>query len=353
MSNCFRALFALSASFALGAWVQAQVPQDLADKKPFRAFRASSTDPNLHNGDARPIDAGKTITIADVKGNGRFTHIWFTIASQDPDPLRTMVLRIYWDDAKTPAVECPMGEFFAQGPGQYVEFHSAPVSVGGQMALNCYWPMPFKKHAVVTVTNDSTHHVDALYYNLDYRLDDHRQRDLRYFHTQYRNYFPAPLGQPVTICSTKGSGQFVGTVVSILANSDGWWGEGNDNWYVDGSTKPTISGTGTEDYFCGAWDFGHTFQTPYFGVTYYDNDKFGGEKRGIRNTVYRWHIQDPVPFTNSLLFTLEHGSQGFDEDRTPYRNSYTTLGLYYVDHPEADLPTIAPYTARVPHLMGG
>jgi hypothetical protein len=212
--------------------------------------------------------------------------------------------------------------------------------------------MPFKRHAVITVSNEGTGKIWALYYNIDYRLDNHPSREQRYFHTQYRNYFPAPKGVPLTICETTGSGHFVGTVVTVMANSDGWWGEGNDNWYVDGSKLPTISGTGSEDYFCGAWDFGHAFQTPFFGVTYYDNEKFGGEKRGIQNTVYRWHIQDPVAFTKSLLFTLEHGRQGYDEDRTPYRNHYTTLGLYYVDHPEGDGAPIAPYDQRVPKLLG-
>src|SRR5262249_6050645 len=158
--------------------------------------------------------------------------------------------------------------------------------------------------------------------NFDYRLDDvtkdARPRDeIRYFHTQYRNEFPAPKGKPLTICEAKGAGHFVGTVVTVMANSDGWWGEGDDDFYVDGSEKPEISGTGTEDCFCGASDFGHAFQTPYFGVTFYDNATKGGEKRGIQNTVYRWHIQDPVPFTSSLLFTLEHGRAGWDEDRTP------------------------------------
>ena len=330
----------------------AQVPQDLANKKDFRAGRSSSTDPKLRNGDARHMNPGETLTVADVKGSGQFTHLWFTIAAKDEDHLREMVLRITWDDAKRPAVECPIGDFFAQGPGKYVEYRSAPVSVGGSMALNCYWPMPFKKHAVVTVTNEGVGEVYALYYNLDYRLDNHQDKNLRYFHTQYRNFFPAPKGMPLTICESKGSGHFVGTIVTVMANSNGWWGEGNDNWYVDGATKPTISGTGSEDYFCGAWDFGHTFQTPFFGVTYYDNEKFGGEKRGIQNTVYRWHIQDPVPFTKSLLFTLEHGRSGWDEDRTPYRNHYTTVGLYYVDTPEGEGPAINPYAQRVPHLIG-
>lgn len=351
-STIVRAVLAGVVSLAAIQAAFGQVPQDLADKKDFRSFRASSTDPKLRNGDSRPISPGQTLTVADIVGSGRFTHLWFTIAAQDADHLRELVLRITWDDAATPAVECPMGDFFAQGPGKYVEYRSAPVSVGGSMALNCYWPMPFKKHAVVTVTNEGAGQVYALYYNLDYRLDNRPQRDVRYFHTQYRNYFPAPKGEPLTICDTHGAGHFVGTIVTVMANSNGWWGEGNDNWYVDGGLKPAISGTGSEDYFCGAWDFGHAFQTPFFGVTYYDDKDFGGEKRGIQNTVYRWHIQDPVAFTKSLKFQLEHGRGGWDEDRTPYRNHYTTVGLYYVNHPEGDGPPIRPYAERVPHLLG-
>lgn len=346
-ASCFAVLFALAAGAA------AQVPQDLASPKDFRAFRISSADPTGGNADARHIDPGATLMLGDIKGSGRLTHLWFTIAAEDPDHLRQLVLRMTWDDAKRPAVETPIGDFFAQGPGQYVEFSSAPVAVGGQMALNAYWPMPFRHRAVITVTNEGSKPVGALYYNIDYRLDDHPQRNLEYFHTQYRNDFPAQVGKPVTICETTGRGHFVGTVVTVLANSDGWWGEGDDNWYIDGAKTPAISGTGTEDYFCGAWDFGHAFQRPFFGVTWYDNAKFGGEKRGIQNTVYRWHIQDPVPFTKSLLFTLEQGSQGFNEDRKPFTNNYTTLGLYYSDNPSGDGPELRPYADRVPRLLGG
>lgn len=330
---------------------KAQVPQDLADKKEFVALRASSADPTGGNGDARSVKPGETLTVADIKGVGRMTHLWFTIAAPSPDHLRELVIRMTWDDAAKPAVECPIGDFFAQGHAKYVEFASAPISVGAHMALNCYWPMPFRKHALITVTNEGSQQVDALYYNLDYRLDKKQDRDIRYFHTQYRTYFPAPVGKDLTICETKGAGHFVGTFISVMANSDGWWGEGDDNFFVDGEKKPGISGTGSEDYFCGAWDFGRAFWTPFFGVPYYDNDSKGGEKRGILNTCYRWHIQDPVPFTKSLLFTLEHGRQGFDRDRKPFTNHYTTVGYYYVDHPEGDGPAIPAYKDRVPILI--
>ena len=187
----------LSAAFTtvLPAIVLAQVPSDLATKKDFSAGRASSTDPNLHNGDARRIDPGQTLPLLDVTGNGRITHVWFTIDAPSPEHLRELVLRMTWDDATRPAVECPVGDFFAQGHGKYVEFQSAAVSVGSRNALNCYWPMPFKKHAVITVSNEGEKPVNSYYFNIDYRLEPHSQPDARYFHTQYHTYFPAPVGQ--------------------------------------------------------------------------------------------------------------------------------------------------------------
>jgi hypothetical protein len=323
----------------------------LASKKTFSAGRASSTDPNGRNGDARRINPGQTLTLMDVQGAGRVTHIWFTIASPSSDHLRELVLRMTWDDTSRPAVECPIGDFFAQGHGKYVEFTSAPVSIGAHNALNCYWPMPFRKHAVLTVTNDGKQPVNSFYYNIDYRLESEPEEDLRFFHTQYRTDFPAPVGQPLTICDTQGAGHFVGTFISVMANSDGWWGEGNDAWIVDGSSKPVITGTGSEDYFCGAWDFGKAFWTPYFGVPYYDNPSKGGEKRGILNTCYRWHIPDPVPFKQSLVMTLEHGRSGYDEDRKPFTNHYTTVAFFYTDRAEGDGPALPAYPDRVPQLI--
>jgi hypothetical protein len=150
---------------------------------------------------------------------------------------------------------------------------------------------------------------------------------------------------------TTGSGHFVGCFVSVMANSDGWWGEGNDKFYVDGATKPTIEGTGTEDYFCGAWDFRHAFWNLYNGVPLYDNPQKGGEKRGILNTCYRWHVLDPVPFKKSLRMTLEHGNKGPNNDRTPLRNHYSSVAYYYGSNREADAPPLSIYKDRIPQLL--
>jgi hypothetical protein len=318
----------------------------LADAKSFVSGRAASTDPNHHNGDARRLEPGQTLTLVDVKGTGRLTHFWFTIAPPTGVPLQELVLRMTWDDAPKPAVECPIGEFFVQGHGKYIEFTSDPVVIGSARSLNCYWPMPFAKHALVTITNEGTVPIDALYFNIDYRLDKKKPKQMRYFHTQYHTYFPAPTGQDLTLLDTTGSGHYVGCNISVLANSNGWWGEGNDKFYVDGATTPTIEGTGSEDYFCGAWDFGKAFWTPYFGVPYYM-----GEHRGDRTTCYRWHIKDPVPFTKSLKFTLEHGRSGPDDTRKPFTNHYVTVAYYYLDQPSDDTPPIPPLSQRIPQLI--
>ncbi len=337
--------------FAAAAPVWAQVPGDLAEKKDFRSLRIASTDPKLKNADYRCIAPGETLELGKIAGHGRITHMWFTIAAKSPDHLRELVLRIYWDAADEPAVECPLGDFYGLGFGKYVEYKSAAIAIGGSKALNGYWPMPFAQEARLTMTNQGKEPVNSCYYNIDYRLDDKPAKDIRYFHAQYRQAYPAPQGKEYLILDTKGSGHFVGTFLSVLANSDGWWGEGNDKFYVDGATKPTIEGTGSEDYFCGAWDFQHAFWNPYHGVPYYDNQAKGGEKRGIRNTCYRWHLLDPVPFQKSLLFMIEHGRNGSDNDRQPLRNHYSSVAYYYLDNPAGDGPELPPYKERVPQLL--
>ncbi len=150
----------------------AQVPEDLAQPKKFRALRIASTDPRFHNGDSRPIKPGATLELGQIVGHGRITHVWFTIAGKSPDHLRELVFRIYWDGAEKPAVEAPLGDFFGLGFGRYVEYKSAPISIGGIKALNCYWPMPFSKGARLTMTNEGTEPIHACYFNIDYRLDD-------------------------------------------------------------------------------------------------------------------------------------------------------------------------------------
>lgn len=337
--------------FVAASPTRAQVPNNLARPMNFRAGRLASTDPRHRNGDARRIEVGQTLELGRIEGAGQIEHMWFTIASPSPDHLRELVLRIYWDGAKRPAVECPLGDFYGLGFGRYVEYKSAPIAIGAVKALNCYWPMPFAKEARVTMTNEGKRAVDSCYFNIDYRLMDRPRGQMRYFHTQYHQAFPTPKGKDYVLLDTTGRGHYVGCFLSVMANSDGWWGEGNDKFYVDGATRPTIEGTGSEDYFCGAWDFQHAFSNPYNGVPYYDNASKGGEKRGILNTCYRWHLLDPVPFTKSLRLALEHGRNGPDDDRKPLRNNYSSIAYYYLDNPEGDGPVLPAYEKRIPHLL--
>jgi hypothetical protein len=351
MTGIERFVLSVAVALATGHALPGQVPADLDAKKEFRALRFASTDSHFKNADYRQIPPGETLELGRTEGSGRIVHMWFTIASRSAEHLRELVLRAYWDGAKKPAVECPLGDFFGLGFGKYVEYKSAPVAVGGVKALNCYWPMPFATGARLTLTNEGTQEVKSCYFNIDYRLEGKPAKDLRYFHTQYRQAYPVPKGQEYTILDTKGAGHYTGTFLSVMANSDGWWGEGNDKFFVDGASKPTIEGTGSEDYFCGAWDFQHAFWNPYHGVVYYDNQAKGGEKRGILNTCYRWHILDPVPFTNSLRFVIEHGRHGSDNDREPLRNHYSSVAYYYLDRAEGDGPPLPSYQERIPSLI--
>lgn len=327
---------------------QAAGLDDLCYEKSFTAHRISSVDPNHKNQDFRSLAPGQTLALGEIEGKGKVEHIWFTIAASSPDYLRELVLRIYWDGESRPAVECPLGEFYGLGFGKMVEYKSAATAIGAQNSLNCYWPMPFKKGARFTITNEGKEPVGSCYYNIDYSLDQKEDnKKALYFHTQYRQSYPAPKGKDLPILDVQGRGQFVGCFLSVLANSDLWWGEGNDKFYVDGATAPTIEGTGSEDYFCGAWDFGHSFYTDYCGVPLYEP----GEKRGIHNTCYRWHIMDPVPFTTSLQFNIEHGRNGSDDERSPLLNNYSTVAYYYVDHPGGEGPALPPCEQRKSQLL--
>ncbi len=332
---------------------QAATLDGLNNEMTFTAHRLSSADPEHKNSDRRPIEPGQTLEIGEIQGAGKVTHMWFTIWADSPDYLKELVLRIYWDGEKQAAVECPLGDFFALGFGKLVDLKSSAVVIGEHAALNCYWPMPFKKSARFTLTNEGTKPVKSCYYNFDYQLDKKPSNNTAFFHTQYRQAYPTPSGKDYLVLDAKGRGQYVGCFISMLANADGWWGEGNDKFYVDGAKTATIEGTGTEDYFCGAWNFGgamkegKSFYTEYFGVPLYD----AGEKRGIRNTCYRWHVLDPVPFTSSLRFDLEHGKNGSDNVRTPSTNNYSTVAYYYVDHASGDGPALPNLEQRNSQLI--
>jgi hypothetical protein len=335
----------------------------LPQAKDYVQHRASSYDRTGGNADFHPIAAGETLTLLDENGPGLVTHIWFGIASDDPHHLKALVLRMYWDGESSPSVETPLGDFFGLGLGDYYLYQSLPLAVGSDKALNSFFPMPFQKHARITVTNEGSLKVDSFYFNIDYRAySKPLPADQLYFHAQYRQGTPNHgwtnqwqsngdelvndkknlngEGNYVWMEAT-GRGHFVGVTMSVLQNQDGWWGEGDDMFFVDGETTPSINGTGSEDYFLGAWDFGdRSFSYELFGAPVK-----GQELAGSRSSVYRFHLDSPIPFTKSLRATIEHGHANHRSD------NYFSVAYWYQTEPHAAFPALPPLEQRIPKIF--
>ena len=328
--------------------------------------RASSYDRTGGNDDFYKIKAGDTITLLDDSGPGIITHIWITIASPEQYHLKKLVLRMYWDGETSPSVETPIGDFFGLGLGDYFQFESIPLSVASDKALNSFFPMPFRKRARITVTDEGKEGVDAFYFNIDYQALHHDlPSDTMYFHAQYRQATPAKgwtnqweSNDDAAVNAKKnldgennyvwmeatGQGHFVGVTMSILQNQDGWWGEGDDMFFVDGEKRPSINGTGSEDYFLGAWAFGHPFSYALFGAPV-----VGPELAGSRSSVYRFHLDSPIPFTKSLRATIEHGHANHRSD------NFFSVAYWYQKEPHAAFPALPSVEQRLPRIypVGG
>jgi hypothetical protein len=306
---CIGFIFFLLASFYLG---MSQDLSGLSQIKPGRSQAVTSADPNPNSNADRIkyVTPGETKVLADIKGPAVIRHIWLTFNEAQPNWLEAggsarpdeIVLRMYWDNNKEPAVEAPIGDFFGAGFGLRREIISAPVQVEGGDGYNCYWPMPFYKRGLITVTNESQKNVRSFYYHIDYTQEETLPEKTGYFCAQYRNEFPEKIGSDYLILDAEGEGQYVGTVMSVRSRSPFWFGEGDAKFYVDGDQQPTIQGTGTEDYFLMAWGLNERL-FPYFGCTYMSTDF---EDIGVEYCLYRWHIADPVCFTKSLRFEIEH-----------------------------------------------
>ncbi len=276
-----------------------------------RSKRVSSHDPEWQNGneDWRVIQPGETITLADIQSPGVIRHMWFTVNAYDAYFPRSLVIRMYWDGHDVPSVEAPFGDFFAVGHGMRRWVDSEPVSVVSEgRAYSCFWAMPFHKSARITITNDHpTALVPKFYYYIDYDEISSLPEDTMLFHAQYRQEYPARPGDYL-ICETKGRGHYVGTVLSVQNRTRGWFGEGDDRFYIDGEARPSLHGTGTEDYFSDAWGFREVMR-PYYGVVLMEGFEFGD-----RACIYRWHVHDPVRFNTSLRFTIEDKGTLVDHD---------------------------------------
>ncbi|MGB8260230.1 MAG: glycoside hydrolase family 172 protein [Terracidiphilus sp.] len=335
----------------------------LARLRSYKTRRSSSWDRTGGNGDAVPVEPGKAATILDVQGAGVVTHLWFTINSQDPMHLKNLVLRAWWDGEATPSVEVPIGDFFGLGLGEYFTYQSALTAVAPVKALNAYFPMPFSSGARITVTNEGKLRTDNLYFAADYVTLPGVPPDVARFHAQYRQaapckaeiddwtdeYSAAVNGRKnldgkgnYVFLEAAGRGHFVGVTHAVLQNQDGWFGEGDDMIFIDGDALPTINGTGTEDYYNGAWDFnGQPFANQHQGAPYIvDPERIGG-----RYCLYRWHTESPVTFEKSIRVTIEHGHANHRAD-----NFYSTA-YWYQAEPHAAFPALPPVAARVPKVL--
>lgn len=286
------------------------------------------------------IEPGETRTIADINESGAIQQIWMTPTGH----WRFSILRIYWDGQDQPSVECPVGDFFACGWSRYAHVNSLPVCVNPGSAFNCYWEMPFRKSCKITFSNIGEEPM-TLFYQINYTLTDVPE-DAAYFHAQFRRTNPLPYKEPYTILDgVKGQGQYVGTYMAWQVNNTGWWGEGEIKFYMDGDKEfPTIAGTGTEDYFCGSYNFDREgqyteFSTAYAGLpqvirpdgTYQSQTRFG---------LYRWHIMDPVRFERDLRVTMQALGWRSRGRYLPLQDDISSCALWYQTLPTAPFPEL-------------
>ena len=345
--------------------------------RPGRRRRESSWNRTGANADRFVVEPGATHTMADIAGAGVIRHIWVTINSAEPAYLRKLVLRAHWDGMDRPSVETPIGDFFGVGHGRVSNYWSQPLNMvtgGGpesqnRAAMNCFFPMPFADGARLTVENQGEQPVNALYYYVDYESHASLPDDALRFHAWWRREYPTPpridlsdrsAGFPRTnelinldgrdnylVLDVEGRGHYVGCVLSIdhvnpIPNF-GWFGEGDDFFWIDGEETPSLMGTGTEDYFCQAWGYPGGFNSmPYHGISYPTNPSDGPDRYSGKWTMFRFHIEDPIMFERSLKFSIEHGHANV------HANDYSSVAYWYQTLPHKPFPRLAAVADRVP-----
>jgi hypothetical protein len=295
------------------------------------------------------IKSKTTFTLAEIEGPGSIQHIWMTPTGN----WRYSILRFYWDDEKEPSVECPVGDFFGMGWGQYAKLTSLAVTVNPGSAFNCYWPMPFRKKCRITMENIANDDM-ILYYQVDYILTE-VPSDAAYFHAQFRRTNPLPYKTDYTLIDgIKGKGHYVGTYIAWGVHNNGWWGEGEIKFFMDGDQQfPTIIGTGTEDYFCGSYDF-DTKRKNAAGVEVIDYTEFNTPYAGLHQVIrgdghyqvaqrfgmYRWHINDPIRFEKDLKVTIQ--ALGWREGGRylPLQDDIASVVFWYQTEPHGSFPKV-------------
>ncbi len=340
-----------------------------------RRRRSSSWNRTGKNADRVTVDPGASATIADISGAGCIRHIWITINDREPDYLRRLVLRAWWDGEANPSVESPIGDFFGVGHGRVTNYWSQPLNMvtGGapesqnRAAMNCFFPMPFARSARLAVENQGQEPVGALYYYVDYEDYDSLPDDALRFHSQWRREYPTTATLDLSqdhnfqrtndvvnldgkenylIVEAEGRGHYVGCNLSIdhlnPIRNFSWFGEGDDMIFIDGEQSPSIIGTGTEDYFCAAWGYpgGHN-SMPYHGISLAGPmntpDIYSGKW-----TMYRYHVEDPVMFQKSIRVTIEHGHGNV------HANDYSSVGYWYQTEPHRQFAALPPVDKRLP-----
>ena len=293
------------------------------------------------------IKARQVFTMAEIEGPGVIQHIWLTTHHMN---WRKLILRAYWDGEETPSIECPLGDFFCMGWSERSFLQSLPIAVNPGCGMNSYWPMPFRKGARITIENTTNDNVGSLYYQVTYSLQE-IPAEAAYLHAQWRRSNPLAYKEVHTILDgVQGRGHYAGTYMAWQANSTGWWGEGEIKFYMDGDKDyPTICGTGTEDYFGGAWNFEEpvgvykTYSTPFLGM----HQHVGGDgqiKQGRRFGMYRWHIMDPIRFEQDMRVTMQ--ALGWREPREnrgrylPLKDDIASVAYWYQAEPHGAFPTL-------------
>jgi hypothetical protein len=288
------------------------------------------------------IQPGTTYTVAEISGPGAIQHIWMTPTGA----WRYSIIRMYWDDEKEPSVEVPVGDFFGVGWGKYARLSSLAVCVNPGSAFNSYWPMPFRHKARITLENIDVNSM-RLYYQIDFTKTQ-IPKDAAYFHAEFRRVNPLPYKQVYTILdNVKGKGHYVGTYMAWGVHNNGWWGEGEIKFYIDGDRDfPTINGTGTEDYFNGSYNFENQekkqyeeFTSPYSGLVqvikpdglYHSQQRFG---------LYRWHIADPIRFDDDLRVTIQALGWRDGGRYLPLTDDIASVAFWYQTEPHATFPKL-------------
>lgn len=313
---------------------------DLPRLKRYSAHRSSSQNRYVgSNDDSKRIMPGETLVMADLTGPGVVSHIWLTVADNEYAWPRLVRLRVYYDGKKTPSVDVPLGDFFAVGHGYERNVDSLPIRDSSYgRARNSYWSMPFRKSCRITVTDEGKRPVTMFYYHVDWQQHPSLPDDIAYFHGYYRQERPAVSGRNYEFLHVKGTGHYVGTVLNVIQAGVGWFGEGDDLFFVDGAAKPQIYGTGTEDYLSDAWGL-RVSTGPWTGTPVAE-----GELVGARLSGYRWHVPDPIPFTKSLWAGIEHAGWTYNDDgklRSSFEQRpdyFSSAAFWYQKGVNEDLP---------------